>query len=94
MRGTRLTIPDLLGIAVWVIAEEIHRAKDEIMATLDQAKTDADALVTLVQTLIDAFNAAKNGTLTDAQQATVDAIDADIQAVSSAVTDAETPPAS
>jgi len=83
----------LLGIAVWVIAEEIHNAKDEIMATLDQAKTDADALVKLVQTLIDAFNAAKAGTLTPEQQAQVDAIDADIQGISSAVTDAETPPA-
>lgn len=79
------------GISTYLILVQLEQMEQRIMATLDQAKTDADALVTLVQSLIDAFNAAKAGTLTAEQQASVDAIEADIQTVTAAV-DAANPP--
>jgi len=64
MRKTRLTIPDLLGIAVWLIAEEIHKAKDQIvMALADtiaqlttedaEIKADVEALLALNKTEAD-----------------------------------------
>ena len=79
-------------VLAWAILVRLDQMETRIMTTLDEAKADADALVALVQTLIDAFNAAKNGTLTAEQQAAVDAIDADIHSISDAVNAAENPP--
>ncbi len=42
-RNTRFTIPDLLGIAVWVIAEEIQHAKDQILMALADTLAELQA---------------------------------------------------
>jgi hypothetical protein len=62
------------------------------MATLDDLVADEAAVKANLQALVDAFHALQAGTLTAAQQATVDAVDAALKADATTAADAVNPP--